>query len=114
MNKTSSYNGCKASFGNLYPQYSLPKISKPRQNVSTSKTQAQFSGFLREVTSIDKNMMDSLGRAYYLPHALELDPSLERTINPNLLSLDINVLSRLDNAYFLSDALESDFNTERS
>jgi len=63
---------------------------------------------------MDKNMMDSLGRACYLPHALELDPSLERTINPNLLSIDTNMFSRLDNACFLSDALESDFNTERS
>ncbi|KAH6694382.1 hypothetical protein BKA61DRAFT_683701 [Leptodontidium sp. MPI-SDFR-AT-0119] len=82
--------------------------------------------------SMDKNMLDSLGRACYLPHALESDPSLERTINPNLLSMDTNMLSSLDNARFLSDALdagmlstldkacflsdalESDLNAERS
>lgn len=82
--------------------------------------------------SMDKNMLDSLGRACYLPHALESDPSLERTINPHLLSMDTNMLSSLDNACFLSDALdagmlstldkacflsdalESDLNTERS
>ncbi|KAH7378962.1 hypothetical protein BKA64DRAFT_714138 [Cadophora sp. MPI-SDFR-AT-0126] len=57
--------------------------------------------------SMDKNMLDSLGRACYLPYALESDPSLERTINPNLLSMDTNMLSSLDNARFLSDALDA-------